>query len=211
MIFRCFSALAIYYFVAILQTKSTNSLQLPSLQFSSSLQLQPKFTKLYAERKGPADNDFISRFFSKLLPAPEDMGKYNYLDYIYVKQHIHSYRVDTCQMIKAYLNTCIKCLMINFLLYHHYHFQYCFHHHNDNQRHYDLCIFIYRHITYILCMLYMYMFHIYNVYVDRFYANIYTHNLIFIYKFIYVLYKCVYVFIDRAQQINITRHLEIYL
>jgi hypothetical protein len=27
-----------------------------------------------APRKGPADNDFISRFFSKLLPTPEDMG-----------------------------------------------------------------------------------------------------------------------------------------
>jgi TLD len=32
------------------------------------------FAKPDAPRKGPADNDFISRFFSKLLPAPEDIG-----------------------------------------------------------------------------------------------------------------------------------------
>jgi TLD len=32
------------------------------------------FAKPDAPRKGPADNDFISRFFSKILPTPEDMG-----------------------------------------------------------------------------------------------------------------------------------------
>lgn len=34
--------------------------------------------RLYGEpdkaRRGPADNDFISRFFSKILPTPEDVG-----------------------------------------------------------------------------------------------------------------------------------------
>mmetsp|Transcript_19157 Transcript_19157/g.18500 ORF Transcript_19157/g.18500 Transcript_19157/m.18500 type:complete len:189 (+) Transcript_19157:175-741(+) len=61
------SIVTICYCIVILQSSLINSLQ-------SHSRLPAKLTKVYSERKGPADNDFISRFFSKLLPAPEDMG-----------------------------------------------------------------------------------------------------------------------------------------
>ena len=35
-------------------------------------------SKLLNDRKGPADNDFISNFFSKILPTPEDIGLKRY-------------------------------------------------------------------------------------------------------------------------------------
>lgn len=37
-----------------------------------------KIHRLFAERRGPADNDFISNFFSKFLPTPEDIGLKRY-------------------------------------------------------------------------------------------------------------------------------------
>ena len=36
------------------------------------------FAVFAEKRKGPADNDFISNFFSKLLPTPEDIGLSRY-------------------------------------------------------------------------------------------------------------------------------------
>ena len=53
------------------------SIDLFRLSFKAAGTRSP-FAVFAEKRKGPADNDFISNFFSKLLPTPEDIGLSRY-------------------------------------------------------------------------------------------------------------------------------------
>lgn len=63
---------------AVIFIKSTNSYVSPHKTVDYVCRRHAKLFQLNAEpgkaKRGPADNDFISRFFSKILPTPEDVG-----------------------------------------------------------------------------------------------------------------------------------------